>query len=361
MSRILFIASHRPGRSPSQRFRYEQYLPYLRANGFECDESWIISEKDDKVFYSPGNIFTKGYIFLKSAVRRVRDTLRAKHYDIVFVQREAFMTGSVFFEKRFSKKSKLVFDFDDAIWLLDVSEANKRFGWLKNPQKTQKLIAMARLVIAGNDYLAEFARQYNKNTVVIPTTIDTDLHKRTPFDKKDERVCIGWTGSLTTIKHFDNATPFLLKLKERFGSKIYFKVIGDESYRNERLGVKGIAWNENTEVQDMAEFDIGIMPLPDDKWARGKCGLKGLSYMAMEIPTVMSRVGVNTGIIRDGVNGLLAGNENEWIEKISRLVEDSTLRANLGKSGRQTVVDKYSVLAQRENYFSQLQKLVKEK
>ena len=158
MPRILFVASHRPHRSPSQRFRFEQYLDFLRANGFEYDFSYLISASDDKVFYAPGNTFSKVLIFLTSAFRRMNDVLRAGKYDIIFVQREAFMTGSSFFEKRFSKsRAKLVFDFDDAIWNHDVSEANRKFEWLKDAAKTGKIIGYSDLVIAGNRYLADYA------------------------------------------------------------------------------------------------------------------------------------------------------------------------------------------------------------
>jgi hypothetical protein len=175
MPKILFIASHRPDRSPAQRFRFEQYLGYLKQNGFDYDFSYLISEKDDRIFYSPGNLFNKLLIFLKSAWLRWKDVVKADKYDIIFVQREAFMTGSSYFEKRFAKSNaKLVFDFDDAIWNHDVSEANRSFGWLKDPGKTSQIITVSNLVIAGNAYLAEYARKFNKRVIIIPTTIDTD-------------------------------------------------------------------------------------------------------------------------------------------------------------------------------------------
>ena len=201
MPRILFVASHRPDRSPAQRFRFEQYLEFLETNGFRCDFSWLISAADDKVFYSPGNIFRKSYIFFKSAVKRLNDVLGANNYDIVFVQREAFMTGSVFFERSFARKRpKLVFDFDDAIWHHDVSDANRKFGWLKDPSKTGKIIALSDLVIAGNQYLADYALQWNSNVRIIPTTIDTEEYLPSFKKHNGKRICIGWSGSITTIR-----------------------------------------------------------------------------------------------------------------------------------------------------------------
>ncbi len=361
MPKILFIAAHRPGRSPSQRFRFEQYLSYFESQGYRCELSWLISEADDKVLYSPGKLFAKLRLFLSSISKRSMDVRRAKDYDVVFVQREAFMTGSYRYEKRISKSgAKLVFDFDDALWLLDTSDANKKLDWLKDPGKTAKIIAVSHAVIAGNEYLATYARKHNKNVVVIPTTIDTSVHKKTPSDKKDGRICIGWTGSITTIKHFEYAVPFLLELKKKYGDKIYFKVIGDDTYRNEALGIKGHAWKGDTEVKDLSEIDIGIMPLPDDKWAKGKCGLKGLSYMAMEIPAVMSPVGVNAEIIAEGRNGFLASTNADWVEKISKLIDDAALRQRIGAEARKTVEERYSLNSQKEKYLDCFRKLLSE-
>jgi len=361
MPRILFIASHRPERSPAQRFRFEQYLSYLKANGFDYDFSYLINESDDKVFYSPGNMSTKLLIFIKSALRRMRDVVNAGSYDLIFVQREAFMTGSSYFEKKFAKsKAKLVFDFDDAIWNHDVSEANKKFGWLKDPSKTERIIAMSDLVIAGNRYLADYALGFNNNVIIIPTTIDTDEYR--PVEKNSSgKVIIGWSGSITTIRHFELAVPFLKILKEKYGDRIALKVIGDGNYRNEELGIKGLPWKKEDELKELCSIDIGIMPIPDDDWSKGKCGLKGLQYMALEIATVMSPVGVNKSIIADGENGMLASSTDEWVAKISTLVENPALRSQLGKAARKTVIDKYSVLSQQDVYLNTFRNLINKK
>lgn len=359
MPKILFVAAHRPGRSPSQRFRFEQYLSFLKKNGFEYDFSYLISEKDDKTFYQPGNISNKIFFFAKSIYRRLSDAINANNYDIIFVQREAFMTGSTFFEKRFSKsKAKLIFDFDDAIWHLDISEANKKFEWLKHPGKTAEIISVADLVIAGNQYLADYARHHNDHIVIVPTTIDTSEYLPRKRESDNNPICIGWSGSLTTIKHFEMAVPFLKMVKEKFGERICIKVIGDSSYVNTQLNIKGINWNKQDELKELNEIDIGIMPLPDDEWSKGKCGLKGLQYMALGIATVMSPVGVNSEIIKDGMNGFLASTNQEWFEKISMLIESETLRNKIAEAGRGTVEEKYSVNAQKENYLKYFKDLI---
>jgi len=351
--KILFIAPHRPERAPSQRFRFEQYLNFLRSRGFNCSYSFLVSARDDRCFYSRGKSLIKIFILLKHFFIRLLNVLKANSYDIIFIHRESFFVGPAIFEALLGRsKAKLIFDFDDSIWQKNISEANKKYGFLKNYNKTAKIISLADMVFAGNQHLADYAKNYNSNVLIVPTTIDTEIYKRIPGQTKSEKICIGWSGSVSTIQHFEYSIGFLLKIKERFGEKIVFKVIGGESYFNEKLGIKGLAWNKNDEIKELSSFDIGIMPLPDDEWARGKCGLKGLQYMALAIPTIMSPVGVNNEIIHDGVNGFLAANEQEWILKLSRLIESEELRKEIGQAGRQTVIEWYSVVSQKERYLS---------
>lgn len=359
MKRILIATLHRPDRSPSQRFRIEQYLGFLRENGFEIDFSYLLNEEDDKQFYQPGNFNAKGLILLKSVGKRLKNLFPPGKYDIAFVQREAFMLGTSLFEKLLKRTgAKLIFDFDDAIWLHNISEGNKRLAFLKNPDKTAEIIKTADLVFAGNEYLRDYARQYNSNVVIVPTTIDTDHYKK--VDKKpSNQLCIGWSGSVSTIEHFEYLLAVLKRLKEKYDDKITFKVIGDQNYQVPELGIEGKAWKKEEEVSEISSFDIGIMPLPDDEWTKGKCGLKGLQYMALEVPTIMSAVGVNTAIISDGKNGFLAKDFEEWYLKLCLLIENKELRDRMGKAGRKTVEDEYSTRAHQTqylNFFKQLNK-----
>lgn len=358
MYKVLFVTLHRPDRSPSQRFRFEQYLTILKENGFEWEWSYLISAEDDKVFYKPGKYFAKMRILLRSILKRWREVRSKKQYDIVLVQREGFMLGSTYFEKRFSKKSKMIFDFDDSIWMQNVSEANRRFAFLKNPDKTADLIRMSALIFAGNEYLASYARQYNSSVQIVPTTIDTDEYQRAAVERKDDTVCIGWSGSVTTIQHFEFALPILERIQEKYRDRVRFKVIGDANYTYPALDIYGIGWKKETELLDLSEIDIGLMPLPDDEWAQGKCGLKGLQYMALGIATIMSPVGVNATIIEHGKNGFLASDIDEWVEVLSRLIDSQELREKIGQNGRQTVVDHYSVKANTEKYLTAFKSLV---
>jgi glycosyltransferase involved in cell wall biosynthesis len=357
LKRILFITAHRQDRAPNQRFRFEQYIAFLNRNGFECVVSPLIATaQEDRIFYF-GALWKKMALGIKMAGRRWRDVARADSFDIIFIAREAFMTGTTFFERRFAGSgAKIVFDFDDSIWIDVVSTSNKLFSWLKNASKTGKIISLADLVFAGNDYLANYALKFNDNVTVIPTTIDTDLYY--PQQNSNQKIIIGWSGSVSTIEHFEHAVPALKILQEQFGSQVDFRIIGDGSYRNEELHIAGHPWRFETELYDLHGIDIGIMPLPNDQWTRGKCGLKGLQYMALGIPCIMSPVGVNTAIIEDGINGFLAGPIEEWVEKISLLIRNPDLRQRLGAAGRATVVRSFSVQSQQQRYLDALTRLV---
>lgn len=358
MPSIVFLAAHRKDRSPSQRFRFEQYFEYLEHQGFECKLLSLINEEEDKVFYTHGNYFKKFLIVLNCYFRRKKHIREARKADLVFIQREAFMTGSVWAERKLKQyRKKIIFDFDDSIWLSNVSNANRKFNWLKNPEKTSKIIALSDLIIVGNSYLAQYAKGFNKNVIVIPTTIEISNYNRLNEGSKNQ-ICIGWSGSLTTIQHFNFAIPILRKVKEKYGDRVCFKVMGDPDYRNDELDIKGISWSSESEIKTLSGFDIGIMPLPDDEWAKGKCGLKGLQYMALEIPTIMSPVGVNTEIITDGENGFLASTIEEWTEKLSLLIESEELRKKIGQKARQTVIDRYSVESQQKAYLDAINQLL---
>ncbi len=359
MKKVLFVGAHRLDRSPSQRYRFEQYFKYLESNGFKCDLAYIITEEEDKVFYGKGKILAKMFIMLKAFFRRLGHVFKSRKYDLVFIQREAFMLGTTFFEWMFFKFGPpVIFDFDDAIWLPNVSEGNKKLNFLKKPEKTKDLIRMSHLVFAGNEYLVNYAKQYNQNVVLVPTTIDTDWYQPSEEVKNEDKVIIGWTGSSTTIQHLQTVEPILERLKEKYKDKLGFKIIGDPTYANEALNATGIAWKSETEVEDLQDIDIGIMPLPDSKWTQGKCGCKGLQYMAAGVATIMSPVGVNKDIIDHGENGFLATNDKEWEEYLDQLIQDVELRKRFGTKGRERVVERYSVSANKEKYKVNFEQLI---
>jgi len=351
--RLLIIAMHRPDRSPGQRYRFEQYLPDLKAAGFDIDFSYLLDESDDPIFYGPGNWWKKAMIVVRSYRRRMRDARKLDQYDVVLVYREALMTGHTFLERRAARCSaRLILDFDDAIWLADTSAHNRRFSFLKRPAKTAQLIALADLVIVGNAHLAAYAERFNTHTVIVPTTIDMDIYDRPVETSSRTPVTIGWTGSPTTLRHFIMAQPVLMRLREKYGDRVRFVVIGAPEYINESLGIAGIPWSADTEVEQLRQLDIGLMPLPDDEWSRGKCACKALQYMALGIPAVASAVGANREVIQHGESGMLVEHDDELFDVLCRLIESPVLRGQLGRAGRQVVTEKYSRQAWRNRYIA---------
>jgi glycosyltransferase involved in cell wall biosynthesis len=357
--KLLCIVQHRYGRSPGQRFRIEQFLSHLKTNGWEVTYSYIISEKDDGIFYAPGHYFGKFRIMIKAFFHRLKDVKKAKTSDVVFIYREAHMLGTTYFEKQLAKqKTPVVFDFDDSIWIKDTSFGNKNLAWIKNPGKTQNICRYADYVIVGNQYLANYAKQFNPHVHIFPTVINTDYHKPKPITCEKQKICIGWTGTQPTLKHFETIVPVLEKLYKSYSDKICFRLIVNFPYHCDAIPLEVIQWNKTTEIKELLEFDIGIMPLPDNQWTCGKCGFKGLQYMALEIPTIMFPVGVNTEIIQDGKNGYLADNDEQWFKKLSALIESPELRHKLGKAGRQTVIEKYSKHTWQDRYLQFFNKMV---
>ncbi|MFT6166933.1 MAG: glycosyltransferase involved in cell wall biosynthesis [Vicingaceae bacterium] len=330
----------------------------MEANNFKITFSNIINEEDDYFLYKKGQYVKKALIAKKARRIRKLDVHRMNEFDIIFIHREALLTGSTYFEREFAKSSaKVVFDFDDAIWLPNVSSGNKALQMLKNPSKTEEIISCADMVFAGNDYLAGYASKFCSNVKVIPTTIDTNYHKRKKQNTSD-RICIGWTGTETTRKYLEMVKPVLQKLTSTYGDKIYFKVICDQPWSADGIELKNEKWNKNTEIEQLEEIDIGIMPLTDDQWSRGKCGFKGLQYMAMESATIMSPVGVNTEIVIHGKNGFLASSENEWYEQLSTLIDNKELRLQIGRAGRVQIEEKFSVNVTRGLYLKYLKEII---
>jgi len=349
---ILFLTPYPNNQAPSQRFRFEQYFGVFHQNGIQIMQESFLDDATWKIFYKRGVLHKKIWGIFKGIVRRHLVVFQLHKFDFVFIHREACFIGPAYFEWIYSKvfRKKIIYDFDDAIWLRDVSEANNKLAWLKRSEKTSKIISYSHYVIAGNKYLAEYAFNFSNNVIVIPTTIDTNYHSILSREKSD--IVIGWTGSITTNRHFETLLPVLQKLLIKYPVNIKLRTISNKETEHGALPVNYIKWSKENEISDLSKFDIGIMPLPDDEWAQGKCGFKGLQYMALGIPTIMSPVGVNTEIIQDGKNGFLACSEDEWLDRLSMLIESKELREQIGKAGRNTVIEKYSVEANKQKYLN---------
>lgn len=331
--------------SPGQRYRLEQWEPLLRERGVEITYAPFEDEELHALLYKPGLMGKKLQLVTRALSRRMSLIKNVRDYDLVYILREAALLGPPVFERLIhQRRVPIVFDFDDAVFVSYKSPSNGYLSYLKFASKTKTICRIASHVMVGNPYLAEYARQVNDRVTVIPTTIDTEKYQAPAPKNSSGPPVIGWTGSYSTVQHLDTLRGALKKLAARESFRL--RVIGTPTYECAPVDVEAMPWRANTELEDLGAIDIGVMPLPDDRWSKGKCGLKALQFMALGIPTVCSPVGVNTDIIQDDRNGFLAGTEDEWVDKLSRLIRSHELRQRLGQAGRATVEQKYSAITQ---------------
>ncbi|MGY2133401.1 glycosyltransferase [Hymenobacter sp. HD11105] len=348
---ILFIVPYPFGRAPSQRFRFEQYLNFLAEAGHTYRLAPFISEATWQILYKPGHTLAKATGILGGFFRRLWLLLSVSSYDFVFIHREASPIGPPIFEWLIAKvmRKKLIYDFDDAIWIPNTSEANKIVAGVKWHHKVGNICRWAFKVSCGNAYLCEYASQFNKRAVVNPTTIDTlHLHNQVRDQRTAGRLIIGWTGTHSTLKYLNQVVPVLAELETRYDFE--FRVISNQPPQLPLRSLYFQPWNKATEIPDLASLHVGLMPLEDDPWAKGKCAFKALQYMALGIPAVVSPVGMNTEVVQQGRNGYVCATQKEWREALETLLENAELRIGLGEAARNTVVGRYSVLANKQNF-----------
>lgn len=197
-------------------------------------------------------------------------------------------------------------------------------------------------IIAGNQYLADFIRKFNTNVTIIPTPIDTKVYHVAKENKNDKNIVVGWIGTEGNLKYLHMVKETFKKLKEKYHN-VTIKIVSNKFSDLEGFPIQKKIWTLEDDIKDIQSFNIGIMPLKDDEWTKGKCGLKTLQYMAVGIPSVSSPVGVNSEIVQDGVNGFLAKDDKEWFEKLSLLIENRDLRTGMGQKAREFVEANYSV------------------
>lgn len=339
--KILFWVPY-PTAGASNRYRVEQYLPYLESAGIGYSVHPFWSKAAYKILYEKGHHLRKAAALIYGTILRLLDVILIGRYDAVFIHREAYPIGGAIFENFLSILKKLIiFDFDDAIFLHASSPANNFIDRFKRPEKVKVVFKKSNHIIAGNRYLFDFALKYNNHATIVPTCIDTD--KFYPMTaERDSGVVIGWMGSVTTVNFLDGLNDIFGVLLNQFpGLKL--KIVGGKLPLGDHIKVINKAWRLEDEIDDLKSFDIGIMPIPDNDWTKGKCGLKAILYMGMGIPCVCSDVGANKEIIVDGVNGFLARTKEEWIKKLSLLISNPMLRRDMGLEGRKTVEEKYSL------------------
>lgn len=338
--RLLVVTEKPLDRAPHQRFRHEQWAPYLARDhdihlAFTPFESPALADLMDR----PGHRAEKLARAVAATARRWRHRHDVRAHDGVVILRSASLLGGAWYERHLNALGvPYVFDFDDAIW-------EPPPGWTRHVWRAHlrvpESIRRAAAATPGNSYLAEYARRFNRRVTIVPTTIDLARYEAAPQRPPSDELRILWMGSAATLSHLDTVLPALRQLAARIPLHLHV-VYNGPSREHRGLRVQYTPWSPEVETTAIAGCDVGIMPVPDIPFARGKCGLKALQYMSVARASVVSPVGVNRDIIRDGENGLWASTDDEWVAQLERLARDPALRARLAEAGRATVEREYS-------------------
>jgi len=350
-----------PDSEPSSRFRVGQWVTPLAEHGIEVEVRPRASRRYLELGYglrslpAPARAAWAALQFTKATLRRMRDLTAARRFDLLLLQKETFPFG---LERLLPLLGvRTVYDFDDAIYLrtrhIDGADGADGMGRslraaadavLRRDRALPALLARCDTVIAGNPNLAAYARRHCDRVRVIPTVVDTDRYRVRPV-RRDGALVIGWIGAPPNVRYLEPLRPVLADLARRFALR--FMVLGPSRLDWPEVPVECVPWRHyesvQDEVDDVQRFDIGLMPLPDEPFAAGKCALKAIQYMAAGIPVVASPVGVNAEVVSDGVCGYLARTPAEWSDRLARLLADPELRARLGRAGRARAETCYSI------------------
>ena len=356
MARIIFLVPYPLGQAPSQRFRFEQYLGILRQHGHQFRLASFLDDATWRILYKPGRAARKALGIAAGFGRRLGHLVAATGYDFVFIHREAAPIGPPVLEWLLAKvlRKRIIYDFDDAIWLANTSEANRIAAGVKWHQKAASICRWAYKNSCGNAYLAAYARQFNPSVLVNPTTIDTEhLHNRVRDQAAPGPLVIGWTGTHSTLKYLRPLVPVLAQL-EAEGLEFEFRVISNQppDFDQPLRSLRFVPWQKATEIADLLAFHVGLMPLEDDLWAKGKCAFKALQYMALGIPALVSPVGMNPEVVQPGVNGYLCATPTDWYQCLQQLLHQPALRQQLGQAARLTIEQRYSVRANTPTFLA---------
>lgn len=356
--RVLFLVPY-PTEGPSNRYRVEQFLPYLKAEGIDYSIRPFISSAFFKILYKKGHVLKKIVFFLQSTVKRALDVINCHKYDVVFIHIESFPFGPAFIEWFLTKLRKpVVYDFEDAVYLPDFRGKNRFIKLLRYPKRFYQILSFSNQVIVCNKYMRDFVSRFKNGITVIPTSIDTQKFTLRDSSMQNQIPVIGWIGSHTTLYCLKQLEKVFIEIAKTHD--FCLKVVGGgKDFSIPGVKVINEDWSLESDVGSFQSLDIGVYPLPSDERAMAKTPFKTIQYMSVGIPVVASRVGGNKEIIEDGKNSFLATTENEWIEKLVTLIKDENLRKSIGLAGRKTVEERYSVKVNAPRFIEVLKKAYK--
>lgn len=344
MKRIVALVPNKLGVSPGQRLRVEAWSKYLADYGWQVEFYPFESEELHEIFYMPGNNLKKAGLIIACYQKQLKRVLSKPESDGLLIYREAALIGPSFLErlaKRFDVP--IIYDIDDPVFLPYQSPVNGWLSLLKFSRKTHSLLKMCDRVISINNLIGDYAKKFNSNVSVVPNFVDTEVYR--PVEKdKNEPAKIVWTGSVTTLRNLETIAEPLRRLQEKYDVPVRVIANGETKIEGVKLDLKW--WSPEIEISNLQDCDIGIVPLLDLNWNPWKFYLKTVQYMAVGLPVVARRMGSNSEVIKDGVNGFLVETKEEWFDRLSLLIEDSELRRKMGAEARRAAVENYSIKVQ---------------
>lgn len=352
--KILILCPYPLGIAPGQRFRFEQYLDVLRERGFVIDVRPFLDMDTMRILYEPGHMAEKVWGVVSGFARRLRILPSAFGYDYIFVFREATPLGPPFIEAiLFLLRQRVIFDFDDAIFISKTSKVNRIVASVKWSSKIRFITRHSTKVAVCNNYLFSWVRRYNENAVLLPTTIDLDYHKPIPKAPLSTRhAVIGWTGTQSTMVYLELVREALKELQARYDFE--FRVICDVDPKFPDLKhYRFIKWTLASEIEDLAGMDIGIMPVPQGEWEQGKVGFKAIQYSGVAAVPVVSSTGSGNEVVLHGKTGLVVDNDKaSWVKALSSLLDNPGQLETMGRAAREYIDTRYSVRSQVPTYMA---------
>jgi glycosyltransferase involved in cell wall biosynthesis len=341
--KVLFFIPAPLNISPGQRFRFEHYLPYLEENGIKYSVQTFWSHDVWKRLFIKGFLRLKVQGVLGGFFRRLFFFIKLHEYDYVFIYREVAPVGPPFFEWMIAKvwRKKIIYDFDDAIWLSTSSNANPKASFIKCSWKVGLICKYSKIVSVGNNFLAGYVKRFNSSVVVIPTVVNTKNVHVGFQNQEQNQVTIGWTGTFTNFHHLQLITGVIQKLERKYS--VRFLIIAEKDPELKDVNYSFKKWNFNSEIADLLRINIGVMPLNNSTIELGKCGFKAIQFMSLGIPVVVSPVGANCDVVKNNQTGFWASNEEEWFTSLEKLIVDKELRKRIGWNAQKIIQQNYSV------------------
>lgn len=353
--KILVLCPYPPGYAPGQRLKFEQYYDNWRTSGFDVEVSPFMSEKMQKIVYRKGYLLSKISGTIGGYLRRLKDIRRLAGYDIVYIFLWATPFGPPVTERMIrARAKKMIYDIDDLVYMRKTSRHNRFIGFLKSSSKINFLIRKSDRIMVSTDELVSYSKKFNDKLTLIPATIDVNKYTYPKYHSSGA-IVIGWSGSQTTSKYLHLIAPVLKYLFSKFDIKIM--VMGDDDFEMDGVDIELLHWTAEDEIKNIQKFDIGLHPLPNEKWAYGKSGGKLVQYMAAGIPIVATALGPNFKVIKDGYNGFLVNGEQEWIDKLTLLITDHELRKQMGSNSRRFAEENSSIEANAGKYLAAFDQL----